>query len=160
MRFYLADRITKLDVGVGLEGEKTWPYNDDVFRDHFPGNPIVPGVFLIESSAQLGSILVEDSYAQKYSNRANKVFAILGIVRLAKFKKFVGPGERVDFKIDLTDLSRHAASIDVAGLVDDEKRYQAAITYTLIPESVANNPKAKAAHEEYRAFLLKGLRNG
>ena len=160
MRFYLADKITQLDVGVGLEGEKTWPYNDDVFRDHFPGSPVVPGVFLIESSAQLGSILVEESFARKYSVQAESIFALLGIVRIAKFKKFVGPGERVDFKIALTNLSRHSASIDAAGFVHGEKRYQASITYTLVPEHLANNPKAKEAHVEYRNFLLQGLRDG
>ncbi|RZW18415.1 MAG: hypothetical protein EX260_08940 [Desulfobulbaceae bacterium] len=119
----------------------------------------MPGVLLIESSAQLGGILVEESYAQKYSDRADKVFAMLGIVRLAKFKKFVGPGDRVDFKIELTGLSRHSASVDIAGLVHDEKRYQASITYTLVPESRANSPKGKEAHEEYRNFLLRGLRD-
>ncbi len=160
MRFFLADRIKKLEVGVELEGEKTWPYNDDVFRDHFPSNPVVPGVLLIESSAQLGGILVEESFAQKFSPQTERIFSLLGIVRLAKFKRLVQPGERVDFKIALTELSRHNASVDITGQVGDETCYQASITYSLIRESKVNNLKGDDSHGQYRDFLLRGIGHG
>jgi len=61
MRFILIDKIDRLEPGKLAEGHKIVAHDEDYFRDHFPGYPIVPGVLVLESLAQLGGRLVEAS---------------------------------------------------------------------------------------------------
>lgn len=51
--FVFVDAVVDLVPGESATGEKTFPHTDPVFRGHFPGDPIVPGVLLVEALAQL-----------------------------------------------------------------------------------------------------------
>ncbi len=59
MRYVLLDRIIELEPPVRARGIKCVSLADDVFVDHFPGHPVMPGALIIESLAQLGGVLVE-----------------------------------------------------------------------------------------------------
>ncbi len=58
MRYILLDRITVLDPPEMASGIKCVSLADDMFVDHFPGHPIMPGALILESLAQLGGVLV------------------------------------------------------------------------------------------------------
>ena len=59
MRYVLLDRITALEPPERARGVKCVSLSDDVFADHFPGHPVMPGALVIESLAQLGGVLCE-----------------------------------------------------------------------------------------------------
>ena len=85
MRWRLIDRIVECVPGVSAIGHKTFPPEETLFEDHFPGFPIVPGVLQIEMIAQL---------AGKCAAMAvPSVLPVLGSVRTAKFYRNVKPGD-------------------------------------------------------------------
>ena len=56
--FLLVDRITELEIGKRAVGIKNVTANEPFFQGHFPGNPVMPGVLIIEAMAQVGGVLV------------------------------------------------------------------------------------------------------
>ena len=104
MRFYLIDRITKMDLGKSIEGTKCWSLTDEFFNDHFPGFPLVPGVLILESMAQLLGTLVEKSHLAEFADK-NGVYAVLSIARKVKFKRFIIPGDQMRMILQTCSLS-------------------------------------------------------
>ena len=133
MRFILIDRIDRLEPGVRADGYKQIAADEDYFADHFPGKPVVPGVLVLESLAQLGGRLVEASVA---STDGRRVLPMLGKVDQAKFIRPVRPGDRLDLSVELTGLSRAAARVSATAQVGGTRVATAEIIYALIdPES-------------------------
>src|SRR5207248_9067124 len=93
MRFILIDRIDRLELGKRADGHKLIAPDEEYFRDHFPGYPIVPGVLVLESLAQLGGRLVEASVRDASGRR---VLPMLAKFEHAKLVRQVRPGDRLD----------------------------------------------------------------
>src|SRR5438477_12496021 len=93
MRFILIDKIDRLEPGRLAEGHKQIAADEDYFRDHFPGYPIVPGVLILESLAQLGGRLVEASVRETSGRR---VLPMLAKFEHAKLVRQVRPGDRLE----------------------------------------------------------------
>ncbi len=70
-----------------LRLQKNVSINEQFFQGHFPGNPVMPGVLIVESLAQAASILILKS--EKFKGKT----AYLGEIRNAKFRKVVRPGD-------------------------------------------------------------------
>jgi len=86
VRFILVDDILDLDPGKYIRGIKRIAMDEDYFRDHFPGFPVVPGVLLTEMMAQLaGKCLDAENPARGRS--------MLAAIESAKFRHWVNPGE-------------------------------------------------------------------
>jgi 3-hydroxyacyl-[acyl-carrier-protein] dehydratase len=129
MRFLLVDRIVRLAPGESAEGTKRIGDDEDYFRDHFPGHPIVPGVLLLESLAQLGGRLIEASVAAKGEPR---VLPMLAKVDAARFTRPVGPGDELHLTVKLDGLSRHAARTSATARVAGQVVASAALFYALM----------------------------
>ena len=114
MRFYLLDKITNIEIGKTIEGVKCWSLSNEIFNEHFPGRPIVPGTLLIESMAQLISYLISETYKINYIN-TKEVFVLLALVHKAKFRSFVAPGDKCILKAELIniDINRASGSIKI-----------------------------------------------
>jgi 3-hydroxyacyl-[acyl-carrier-protein] dehydratase len=95
MRYVLLDRITQLEPPEVAKGIKCVSLSDDVFADHFPGHPVMPGALLIEAMAQLGGVLLE---ATLRARGVENVHALLTMVDRARFRRMVKPGDRLELE--------------------------------------------------------------
>lgn len=129
MRFILIDRIDRLELRKRAEGHKLIAPDEEYFRDHFPGYPIVPGVLVLESLAQLGGRLVEASVRDMAGRR---VLPMLAKVERAKFLQPVRPGDRLDLAVDLLALADDAARVTGVARVGDRKAATADIMYAML----------------------------
>src|SRR5205085_6501030 len=108
MRFILIDKIDRLEPGKSADGHKLIAHDEDYFRDHFPGYPIVPGVLVLESLAQLGGRLVEASVREASGQR---MLPMLAKIHHASFLQPVRPGDRLDLHVDVMAVSDDAARV-------------------------------------------------
>ncbi len=94
--FLLIDRVTDLEPGQSAVAEKDILATDDVFRGHFPGHPVFPGVLILEALAQTGAVAV---LAQPEARGKIILFARADDVR---FKRPVVPGDTLRLEMRLT----------------------------------------------------------
>ena len=85
--FLLIDTIEELEPGVRALGKKCVSFNEPYFAGHFPGNPVMPGVLIIEALAQVGAVAMLGLPEWK-----GKTAYFAGIEK-ARFKKMVKPGD-------------------------------------------------------------------
>jgi beta-hydroxyacyl-ACP dehydratase FabZ len=96
--FLLVDAITELELGERIVGIKNVTANEPFFEGHFPGNPIMPGVLVIEAMAQVGGVLARLSVSgvlEKKGDTALYFAAIDGV----KFRKPIIPGDQIFFEL-------------------------------------------------------------
>jgi 3-hydroxyacyl-[acyl-carrier-protein] dehydratase len=129
MRFVLVDGIERLDIGRRAEGYKRIARDEEYFVDHFPGYPLVPGVLIVESLAQLGGRLVEASVRAASGRR---VLPMLARIENAKFFTPVRPGDRLDLEIDLIALGDDIARVAGIARVGGRKVAAANVMYAML----------------------------
>lgn len=93
--FLLVDRIESLKEGEEVVGIKNVSVNEPFFAGHFPGNPIMPGVLIIEAMAQVGGILAFHSSPKEW---AGSLVYFMGIDKV-RFRKPVVPGDQLRLKL-------------------------------------------------------------
>lgn len=98
--FLLVDKVIAIDES-SIVGIKNVTFNETFFQGHFPDEPIMPGVLLIEALAQTGGLLVLNAVEEpeKYSTYFLKIDKL-------KFKHKVVPGDTVILKMELSDVIR------------------------------------------------------
>ncbi len=95
--FLLVDKIVHLELDKKVIGVKSVTLNEPFFQGHFPGQPIMPGVLIIESMAQTGGVLLLNSFP----NPEEKLVLFMQINN-AKFRKPVVPGDQLYLEVELT----------------------------------------------------------
>jgi len=98
--FLMVDKIIALDES-SIVGIKNVTFNESFFQGHFPDEPVMPGVLLVEALAQTGGLLILNSFEdpEKYSTYFLKIDKL-------KFKQKVVPGDTVILKMELADIMR------------------------------------------------------
>lgn len=93
--FLLVDKIIEMEPGKSAVGIKNVSFNEPYFQGHFPDYPVMPGVLIIESMAQVGavSILSMDKFKGK--------IPLFAGINKARFKKMVRPGDTLKIKVEI-----------------------------------------------------------
>ena len=91
--FMFIDSVISQELGKSIECSKTFSFNEPFFRGHFPGNPIVPGVILIETLAQASGLI----FMNEKEVRHNQLVMLIGVDNF-KFKKKVLPGVQLSVR--------------------------------------------------------------
>jgi len=106
--FLLVDKITHLDMDKKVIGEKCVTINEPFFPGHFPGQPVMPGVLIIEAMAQTGGVLLLNSFP----NPEEKLVFFMQINN-AKFRKTVLPGDVLILEVSM--LNKKSKTVIMAG---------------------------------------------
>ena len=112
--FLLIDRVTELEPGVRAVAEHTFTGKEWYQAGHFPGNPIVPGVILIESCAQAATVM-----AMSLPEYRDGLGLFAGIEEM-RFKRMVKPGDTARFEAVMDKFRRGFARVKIAAYVGDE----------------------------------------
>ena len=96
--FLLVDRVTELEPGKRVVGLKNVTCNEPFFQGHFPGNPIMPGVLIVEAMAQVGGVLARLSIEDKLKKDEDASIFFMAIDKV-KFRRPVVPGDQLIFEV-------------------------------------------------------------
>ena len=94
--FLFVDSITEIELGERVVGVKNVTIDEPFFQGHFPGNPIMPGVLVIEAMAQVGGILARLSMSGTLDQDKVPYFAAIDGV---KFRRPIIPGDQIVFEL-------------------------------------------------------------
>jgi 3-hydroxyacyl-[acyl-carrier-protein] dehydratase len=111
--FLMIDRIIELEPNVKAVGLKNVTINEPYFQGHFPGQPIMPGVLIIEAMAQVAGILAFRSGA-----KGDAVYFLS--IEKAKFRKPVIPGDQLRFEINVLQQRGKIWKFSGEAFVDDK----------------------------------------
>jgi UDP-3-O-[3-hydroxymyristoyl] N-acetylglucosamine deacetylase/3-hydroxyacyl-[acyl-carrier-protein] dehydratase len=112
--FLLVDKIIDLEIDKRVVGVKSVTINEPFFPGHFPGNPIMPGVLILEAMAQTGGVFLLNSF----QNPEDKVAYFMQINN-AKFRKPIVPGDQLFMEVEMVNKKSKIVSIRGKSYVND-----------------------------------------
>ena len=115
--FLLVDRVTEIESGKAIKGYKNVTFNEQFFEGHFPNNPIMPGVLILEAMAQLSGILGFVTVGRKPSDGVVQYLAGTTKVR---FKRPVLPGDQLCMESELVSSKRGISKFHCRALVNSD----------------------------------------
>jgi 3-hydroxymyristoyl/3-hydroxydecanoyl-(acyl carrier protein) dehydratase len=150
MRYFLLDRILTLTPPEQATAVKCVSLSDDVFEDHFPGHPVMPGALILESLAQLGGVLIEATMRDR--GRAD-LHALLVMVDRARFRRMVRPGDRMELLARGLHATEDGGKVTAEARVEGELATTAELTFAF---AVVTNPRLLAKRREVLDIWLTG----
>ncbi len=113
--FLLVDRVTEIELGVSLKAYKNITFNEPQFTGHFPNNPIMPGVMIVEAMAQCTGILAFKSQDVKPDG---STMYYLAAIDNCRFRQPAVPGDRLDFSVVTTGQKRGIWKFECEARID------------------------------------------
>ena len=123
--FLLIDTVEELEPGVRAVAKKNVTYNEPYFAGHFPGNPVMPGVLMVEALAQTGAVAVLSLPENKGKT------AYFAAINSCKFKRKVVPGDRLRLECEIIKSKGPVGIGKATATVDGETAVVAELTFSI-----------------------------
>lgn len=128
MRFLLVDSIVALTPGVSIVARRRVPDNEELFQDHFPGFPVMPGVLLTEMMAQAAGKCLA-------AQRLPRGVPMLSKILSASFRFWVRPGDVTLLHATIDANEARYATAECRLEVEGRVAAQARLFYSFLPAS-------------------------
>ena len=118
--FLLIDRVLSLELETKkrLTGLKNVTINEPFFQGHFPGNPVMPGVLMIEAMAQAAGMLAH--LAAEVEGKEGELYYLVKVDK-AKFSRIVVPGDQLILDVTQRRIMRRMGQYDCSASVDGKR---------------------------------------
>ncbi len=136
----LIDGVIEHDPGARIVAVKNVTVGEEFFQGHFPGNPMMPGVMMIEALAQAASVLLLDEDVQPSAMRT-----VLRGVNGARFRRQVVPGDRLLLEVTIGRRRRRLAVAAAKARVGDHVVAEAELLVGLVVDEARIDPSAHVA---------------
>ncbi len=124
--FLMIDEVEEIVLGESAVAYKNVSADEWYFQGHFPGNPIMPGVLIVESLAQTGAVAILAMEENKGKN------ALFGGIDKMKFKKMVVPGDRLKLEVKIIKRKGPIGVGEAIATVDGKVAAKGEITFALV----------------------------
>lgn len=126
--FLLVDKIIEIEYGKRAIGIKNVTVNEPFFQGHFPGNPIMPGVLIVEAMAQVGavSILGMEEYKDK--------LAVFTGIDGMRFKRQVVPGDTLRIEVEMIAMKRGIGKAKATAYVGEQLAASGELMFAIVDE--------------------------
>ena len=121
----LVDRITLLEPMKHVEGYKNLTINEPFFQGHFPENPLMPGVYIIEAMAQVGATIIMTP------EEFRRQTAVLAGIEKARFRRPVFPGDKLELQANLVRMRSRMGWCTGSAHVDGKLVCEAELMFSL-----------------------------
>jgi len=122
----MVDEILSMEPGVKIVASKRMDPSEELFQDHFPGFPVVPGVLLTEMMAQAGGKCL-------FAGFPDRGYPMLIRIKNAGFRSWVRPGQEVRLEAAVSAQSSSYATVKCQGRVEGNSVCSAELVYGFVP---------------------------
>ena len=119
------DRVEELIPGEKAVAKRNVTINEELFNGHFPGNPVMPGVLIVEALAQTGAVALLS--LPEFKGKT----AYFGGIKSAKFRKVVRPGDSLRLEVTLEKIRNNVGLGKAIATVDGKKACTAELTFMI-----------------------------
>ena len=123
--FLLIDTIEELEPGKRAVGKKCVSYNEPYFAGHFPAEPVMPGVLVLEALAQVGAVAILS--CEEFKGKT----AYFGGVKSAKFKRKIVPGDVLTLELEIIKQKGPIGVGSATAYVDGKAAVVAELTFAI-----------------------------
>ncbi len=138
----LLDDVVEHEPGVRLAAVKNVTVNEEFFQGHFPGNPVMPGVLIVETFSQAAAVLLLEPDA-----RTAAMCAVLRGVNSARFRRQVVPGDRLRVEVSIRRRRRRMAAVAAVARVGEHVVAEAELLVGLVFDDARIDRTARVAPE-------------
>jgi len=124
--FVLVDRVLEVEDGKSITALKNVTINEPFFQGHFPGQPVMPGVLIMEALAQVGAIM---AYLSMGGDGADKLVYFAGMDKV-RFRKKVTPGDQLILKVETVRKKMRIWTLEGKAYVDGKIAAEAKLMAT------------------------------
>ena len=124
--FLMIDEVEEYVPGESATAYKNVSEDEYYFKGHFPGNPIMPGVLIVESLAQTGAVAILSMEENKGKN------ALFGGIDKIRFKKQVVPGERLKLEVKIIKRKGPIGIGEAIATVDGKVAAKGELTFAIV----------------------------
>ena len=121
----LIDRVEELIPGEKAVARRNVTINEELFNGHFPGNPVMPGVLIVEALAQTGAVALLS--LPEFKGKT----AYFDGIKSAKFRKVVRPGDSLRLEVTLEKIRNNVGLGKAIATVDGKKACTAELTFMI-----------------------------
>ena len=125
-QFLMIDEVEEFVPGESCTAYKNVSADEYYFKGHFPGNPIMPGVLIVESLAQTGAVAILSMEENKGKN------ALFGGIDKIRFKKQVVPGDRLKLEVKIIKRKGPIGIGEAIATVDGKVAAKGELTFAIV----------------------------